>query len=631
MDSDDIDYYYLENLFNTHTKVNSQYNNQNTINICLSNIFKNLQCSICLCYIKNAVTVSCCATTYCTTCITNWINHNNNCPMCRKKISCANVENNKAMQKIVNEVIYMEIKLGNLTRINISCSDIIELCDNTLFNKLYKSMIDQLDTEGNNLLIACCIKNKLNWVKDILKLNIFDINYQNQLGYTALMYCREESHLNVAKLLLKNKQINLNVQNKQNHTILGFACKFNNLKLINILMNMESIDVSIKSVDYTYENKTTNTLTPLWYAVETKNYKMIQILLKRCNVQNTLWNQRCETILNFACWNNDINIIKLIWPIYKDLINIPDKDNITPLASLLMNENLTCDQEFMTLIKQIIKMKSVNINYQTTKGNSVIMLCCRNKYIDVFKYLIKHCPEIDITLQNNKKETVLSLVCENKVTEALKILIKHKDIQSILYKFSMHGDKNYNNTPFGICIFYECIDLIPLLLSIIDYSKIKNLKVNKEMPLLFHLCCDKSLKLINLLLPICINDSCINYTHESSGNTVLTCLLLRKFDDVVFSLLRNTEVNVNVINKNGLSPIIIACQNNNFEIANMLLNKGAKFIMKSPDTINKDNVNEITTRMSKCIQDIIDNKNTDERILNMILSNVIINTDDTSE
>ena len=101
--------------------------------------------------------------------------------------------------------------------------------------------------------------------------------------------------------------------------------------------------------------------------------------------------------------------------------NSEDYYKNTPL--ILVSENGLID-----LVKLFSFGYNTFMNHQNNAGDTALIVACRNKQIEVTKFLIQH-KKIDITLENKKKESAFSIACDINDTYVLELLlIKDKSI-----------------------------------------------------------------------------------------------------------------------------------------------------------------------------------------------------------
>ena len=99
--------------------------------------------------------------------------------------------------------------------------------------------INAVDRDQRNLLMNCVVKNKINFVVNILKNDKLDVNNQDYQGFTALHLAIENNLLEIVQLLLKDSRISIDIQDNWGNTPLWRAVHNNpdNRDIINALIS----------------------------------------------------------------------------------------------------------------------------------------------------------------------------------------------------------------------------------------------------------------------------------------------------------------------------------------------------------------------------------------------------------
>lgn len=168
----------------------------------------------------------------------------------------------------------------------------------------------------------------------------------------------------------------------------------------------------------------------------------------------------------------------------------------------------------------------VDINLQDKQGNNSLIILLKNVFLD--KNLVKEIAEIfikngiNVNLKNNLGENALTIACKRGLLEIVKLLINNNA--------DMYSLDPWGTSPLGSAIKHNRIDVAKFLIA---HNK-------------------KSLK-----------DS--DYLHIAVEND-------RK--DMVELLLDSTDININS-HYNNRSALITACQNDFYNLAQFLCEKGA--------------------------------------------------------
>ncbi len=127
---------------------------------------------------------------------------------------------------------------------------------------LDKSIINTIDSEGNNVMMALLNKKSYDLVLENMKNKEWDVNHQNYSGNTfshILVTLNYLKILNILEKLKKNKNFIPNIKNNRGETILDRAVLTNNLcTAIKILDDNRFNDIDVLSFKYMFDKYINN-------------------------------------------------------------------------------------------------------------------------------------------------------------------------------------------------------------------------------------------------------------------------------------------------------------------------------------------------------------------------------------
>jgi len=228
--------------------------------------------------------------------------------------------------------------INSLSKLNLNdgCKQLMNLVKNNANIELIKQQIilgadiNYKNKNGYNILMIACINKNYEVVKlllennvlidnnrvnnnyninsdsalmlsvnniDILKLLIkykSNVNYQNVMGYTALMKACLNKNLDSVKLLIENKA-NLNALNKLNESALSLSCDiYNNSEIIEYLILSGA---NINNVDY-FGNTPIYNLCCNYINIHNK-IRLIKLFISNgCNINHK--NEKNESIIDYG-------------------------------------------------------------------------------------------------------------------------------------------------------------------------------------------------------------------------------------------------------------------------------------------------------------------------------------------
>ena len=105
-------------------------------------------------------------------------------------------------------------------------------------------------SKNNSLeLIEAAYDNDLEKVKELLKDQNIDVNFQDIFGYTALIWASRKDHLEIVKELLKQPNINVNIQDDYRDTALIKASFAGHLDTVKELLKQPNINWNLKNIE----------------------------------------------------------------------------------------------------------------------------------------------------------------------------------------------------------------------------------------------------------------------------------------------------------------------------------------------------------------------------------------------
>lgn len=219
-----------------------------------------------------------------------------------------------------------------------------------------------------------------------IKESINNIDFNNQYigGLNILMQAAKiGSELDIITLL-KNK-IDIDAQNKNGNTALIIAARENKTEF--------AIKLIEKNADIMLRNN--NGEDALYYAIKNKNKELCAKLIKENDHD---YNNLIKLILKD---NLDNDIFDILLKQYNTNFN-NNTNELLQNTAIKNNKN----KHFNKLNSNI-----EDIQFKDEYGNTPLIYCIKNNYLDVAKLLIEN--NADITIKNKNKEDALKLVLNN--------------------------------------------------------------------------------------------------------------------------------------------------------------------------------------------------------------------------
>ena len=392
-------------------------------------------------------------------------------------------------------------------------------------------------------------------VRELLK-NGMDVDAVDDDGNTALYYAVKNNHPKVAQLCMDNlTQIGKtsDQRNKEGVTVVHQACYHGMLEILKKNMgNYSQFDVEDKSGD-----------TVLHWAVYGEQPEVVELLLKNRDILKIdvdMANKRGQTALHIASKKGNRLIVELLIE-HGAKHPIEDANSLTALDISL--EHLDEDEEkrreqhseVVTILLDKMTTIPRNIDKQYKEGKTALHYACRLGLESLVERILERGARVDMVDKDG--DTVLHESARENYGVADILLSSNADL--------INHKNNSGRTPLHYASFYGCPAVMKSLLS--AGGDVGQVDDWGDSPL-----------------------------HDAAG---------RNHHEVVQIIMDRNSMNVDIQNKNGQTPLHIACSQGATKVVCILLDHGANLDIvdkrrNTPLTIalikNKPEVVKILTR-----------------------------------
>lgn len=307
-----------------------------------------------------------------------------------------------------------------------------------------------IDSEFNQI----CFKIAKNGYSELLRIacvlnpncvNIESPTHQYML-HQAIFYGNDE----MATFLIENKNTDLNIQNGEQKTPIFFAVQRKNIKIIELLCSNEKVDLNVKSFSGD---------TCLHHALRQPSIDVIKSLLKyKSRINSTAITNEQLTYMHLSILTKDLQIVKLINSLDEKLRQLPNKEGSTPLIYSVLNGT-------PEIVDYLCSFDDVDVNAKNSDGFTSLHLA--NKNPPVLQILCNK-QGIDFNIKNNEGNTPLHLAAKEGKIESVKILIGFE-------KVDVNALNNNNNTPLHLAVENGFFEIVKILIGLKNIDpKIKN-------------------------------------------------------------------------------------------------------------------------------------------------------------
>lgn len=305
------------------------------------------------------------------------------------------------------------------------------------------------------------------------------------------------------------------------------------------------------------DSRTGMNMSPLHRAAYMGHMKTAAILLRSAKVNVNAANAKGITALLFAINIRHEDLATLLLEIPN--IDVSQKGYIyqsTPMNAL----TLSSARGLTAIVKKLLVTKGTNVNYQSSTGETCLHYAASKNHGDTIRHLLMQ-SEICVNAKDNNGSTALHYASLHGCLEAVEELLKdsHLDPNSV--------DK-YHRSALLIALQCRNIEVMSHLLR----SEKTNVNVPDRMgnsPLILA-AAQQYITETKLLLS---NKQTLVHARNALGTTALHWAINNQNNDLTLLLLSNAceELDVNVRNNKGSTPLMLAASWGNYQIVNWLL------------------------------------------------------------
>ncbi|XP_065343624.1 uncharacterized protein LOC135941815 [Cloeon dipterum] len=453
-------------------------------------------------------------------------------------------------------------------------------------------LVKQVTNDGStNLHLAIdnddCPFEVIQWLIEEIKI---DVDATNQFGETAFMIACKRNRSDVVEYLLANKGIDLSIEDRGGRTALHYAVRSLSVDLVQKLLdlgadltkkdndNRNVMFYGLKSMDMILCLKRKNmefVLEVDWRQTTLLLYAIIDSMIKR-DVVNWLIEESGidlnaadidgNSAIIFACKKRKWDIVETL--LTKD-VNIQVKDEggksllhhaaesgnldlVQKLIELGVNPSLKDNLGKNTLhyaLQHLDVVKSLDraLVKEVTKDKNTSLHLAIGMYeysIEVIQWLLDEA-QVDVNAVNGNGETALMTACSKNRFEVIRILLEKKADVSIR--------DNNRRTALHHAARSGHLDLIKLLFDHMTMKEVEDGSSDIQVALVEHL--KQVDKKDNTLLILAMKSS-------------------KKIDEKVISwLVEGIKLDLNAVNSNGESALLLACKQRKWDAVNILLSR----------------------------------------------------------
>jgi ankyrin repeat protein len=308
------------------------------------------------------------------------------------------------------------------------------------------------EMQSSTPLIYAIINTHPAAVDRLLQVPGIDVNHINADHKTALMYACRSGYLGIVKLLLSNPTININLADIDDNTALLHACysDANNIEIIRELLQSHvnpSIDVNrvnimghnafliicrrpeyVELIPFIHSlftnpadiNNEFN-IKGLYVAIRSNNILGVQKLIESNIDYFHIYDYPGHTPLSLACENNQIDIVRILLPLYSGFINryylnrVDDDSGKNALIAACINGSLE-------IVNLLLEQPNIDVNVHDSLDFNPLMRAVESNRLAIVQRLLQH-PNVNVNYVNPEDYSALKIAQDRNYQEIVALLI----------------------------------------------------------------------------------------------------------------------------------------------------------------------------------------------------------------
>ena len=438
-----------------------------------------------------------------------------------------------------------------------------------------------IENRSNELSVHYACQHSLEMVELV---SDCDLESKTSDGVTPLHIACLHRKLDIVRYLIERKKCSPDLETSDGLTLLDYACgktryHYNfSTYAPDPGQEDQAMQAQAAVVKYLMNKCDYDPANVLSLFVKTCKENNLKIAKLFCTTADIVKSSDAEgnTLLHIACMYKHLELVKFLTEERKCNQKINNQAGKLPL-------HIACECGSLEIVKQV---SNCNINAQTTLGNTPLHIACKHgeTLLEIMEFLIKQ-SRCDQTIQNKDGELPLHIACGQRSLEVVKLFSKcdfnaqtklgntplhiacrHNKVEVVRFLTEECGcDQTIQNTDGELPLHIACKQKSLEVVTLVSNCEVNVQTVHKQTPL--HIACSyHQIDIADFLVhskgadPSVLDGSGQHLLHEActSGNLSLVKILA-------------VSTTVNSKDKNGNTPLHIACNKKRLDITKFLI------------------------------------------------------------
>ena len=379
-----------------------------------------------------------------------------------------------------------------------------------------------------------------------------DLNRRERWTPPLLAIASAGGNVEIVKSLLEHSSIDVEATDDVGNTALHVATERKHPSVVKVLLKHGA------HVDAVNDRAR----TPLMQACQAGNTKSIELLLTH---KANVWVKDADgkTALDYAlCRKIDDNVRLLA----KKMVQISATDSFLSLLGRLLHR--LYDLRHADTMESLLAAHPCIVDH-VVHGKTLLHRACKDEYLAAIHGVLNHGASVDKVDERN--ESALHVLCDQKKTrlDIVRLLLKNKANINLV--------NQDGNTPIHLGI-----DKMELLVVLLAHGALVDVPNKRGQTGLSLAAAKGRIDVVKLLIQYGAKIDCPDANQE----TPLFHSCRENHHGVAWYLLSQAGADMHTVNRQGWTPLHVACYNQNLRIVKMLLQFGASIDKESTSVIN---------------------------------------------